>query len=75
LIPHQATVPLGPGREDAKIVGFQAVDAAKLAALPDKTFLAWRKRGMLPLIYQHLNSLCCWRNISAAAQKRLGPVV
>jgi hypothetical protein len=71
LVPHQATVTLGAGREDAKIVGFQAVDAKKLLALPEETFMNWRKREILPAVYQHLHSLCCWRKISAAAQKRL----
>jgi hypothetical protein len=71
LVPHQATVNLGAGREDARISGFQAVDANKLLELPDETFLTWRKRGILPAVYQHLHSLCCWRKISAAAQKRL----
>ena len=71
LVPHQATVALGAGREDARIVGFQAVDAKKLMTMPEATFITWRKAEILPAIYQHLHSLCCWRKISAAAQRRL----
>ncbi len=71
LVPHQATVALGAGREDAKIVGFQAIDANRLLSLPETTFMNWRQRGILPAVYQHLHSLCCWRKISSAAQRRL----
>jgi hypothetical protein len=71
LQPHEATVGLGGDRKPARLTGFYAVDVDKFNALPDKTFLAWRKQGLLTAIYQHLHSLSCWPAVSNAASRRL----
>ena len=39
------------------VTGFQVVHQERLDALADETFLDWRRRRMLPLIYAHLASL------------------
>lgn len=57
LIERQAEVKLGGGTEQFSLGGFRIVDEQKLAALPDETFLDWRKRGWLAPIYFHLQSL------------------
>jgi hypothetical protein len=71
LAPHEATIGLGGDRKPARLTGFHAVDAKKFQELPDKTFLAWRKKGLLTAIYQHLHSLSCWPALSVGAAARL----
>ena len=46
------------GKRGAPLVtGFQVVQQERLDALSDETFLDWRRRGVLPLVYAHLASL------------------
>jgi hypothetical protein len=71
LQPHEATVGLGGERKPARLTGFYAVESKKFAELPDKAFLAWRKRGLLTAVYQHLHSLSCWPALSVHAAARL----
>ena len=71
LVQHEATVGLGGERKPARLTGFYAVEAKKFNELPDKTFLAWRKKGLLSAVYQHLQSLSCWPAISTAASAML----
>jgi hypothetical protein len=71
LVQHEATIALGGERKPARITGFYAVDAKKLGGLPDKAFLALRKKGLLAAIYQHIQSLSCWPTLSVAASERL----
>ncbi|MEA2755625.1 MAG: hypothetical protein QOJ54_1914 [Aliidongia sp.] len=71
LTQHEALVALGGERPPARLAGFWAADAAKFLALPDKTFLGWRKNGLLGPVYQHLQSLNCWPSLSTAAARRL----
>ncbi len=60
-----------PGNENLSLAGFRVVDQVKFNALPDEVFLAWRKRGWLPLVYCHLMSLMNWGRIaSLTAAKR-----
>ena len=40
--------------------GFRVIDEAKLNALPDQTFLAWRKNGWLGVIYAQMLSMRRW---------------
>jgi hypothetical protein len=71
LAAHEATIGLGGERKPARLTGFHAVDVTKFQELPDKTFLAWRKKGLLTAVYQHLHSLSCWPILSAAAAAKL----
>ena len=71
LTQHEATVGLGGDRKPARITGFFAVDGKKFNELSDKTFLAWRKKGLLTAVFQHLQSLSCWPALSVAASNRL----
>jgi hypothetical protein len=59
LVPRQADVNLAGGAH-RRVDGFHVVDPARFAELPDETFLAWRKQGWLPAIYQHLASAARW---------------
>jgi hypothetical protein len=72
LVQHEATIGLGGERKPARLKGFYAVDTKKFDELPDKTFLAWRKKGLLTAVFQHLHSLNCWPALSIAAIERLG---
>jgi hypothetical protein len=71
LTPHEAVIALGGDRNSARVGGFWAVDKQKFQNLPDKTFLAWRKNGLLAAVYQHLQSLNSWPTLSAAAARKL----
>lgn len=53
--------------ELANMGTFKAVSEEKLRALPDETFLEWRKKGFLPAIYFHLQSLTTWQNLITRA--------
>jgi len=55
-------VEVGPD-EHANMGSFKAVSEEKLRELPDETFLDWRKKGFLPAIYFHLQSLTTWQNL------------
>ena len=50
--------------------GYKIVDRQKLNELDDETFLDWRKRGWLPVIYYHLQSGSNWSNIIHQAAAR-----
>jgi hypothetical protein len=44
---------------------FRLIDEARFDALPDATFLAWRRRGWLGLIYAHFLSMRRWQGFAA----------
>jgi len=56
LIERQADF-RSPAGQQASLSGFRIVDEQKFAALPDATFLDWRKRGYVHLVHAHLFSL------------------
>jgi SapC len=58
--------------ERIKVSAFRMVDEKKLADLPDKDFLEWRKRGWLPFLYAHLFSGEQWKLLSMLQRQRLG---
>ncbi len=70
LMPYSVGLNLPNGGGEARITGFRAVDPKKFAEIPDKTFLAWRKKGYLGPIYQHLQSIGCWNRLVQAFGKR-----
>lgn len=63
LVPNQARVELGEGRQ-MTLRGFEVIDETKFNALPDDTFLDWRRRGWLPLVYCQLLSMANWRRLA-----------
>ena len=56
LVPRRIEI-AREGKKERVLQGFRAVDPEKFNALADATFLEWRRNGLLPLIYAHLNSL------------------
>lgn len=62
LEPNQAEIRLSSG-EKLALGGFRVINEEKFANLPDKTFLEWRKKGWLPLIYAHLFSTSNWNRL------------
>ncbi len=63
LVTRQAEISTPQGRK-INFSGFRIVDEQKLAAMPDETFLEWRKRGYLPFIYAHLFSGAQWQRLT-----------
>lgn len=59
LVPNRAEITL-PSGEKLAMGGFSVIDEDKFAELPDATFLDWRQRGWLPLIYYHMLSAANW---------------
>jgi hypothetical protein len=51
--------------------GFRIVDEKKLSELDDATFLEWRKKGWLPVIYAHLFSGSQWQRLTRLLSDRL----
>ncbi|WP_417843748.1 SapC family protein [Thalassospira sp.] len=50
--------------------GFKVIDEAKFNELDDETFLAWRKRGWVHLVYCHFISNGNWSTlVERAAMK------
>lgn len=69
----EATGLLTPKRVDIQIPDgtrisldrFRIVDEARFDALPDATFLTWRRRGWLGLVYAHFLSMRRWQGFAA----------
>jgi len=59
------------GNKRISFSGFRIIDEAKLAALDDSTFMEWRKRGWLPILYAHLFSGSQWGRLSRLMNMRL----
>ena len=59
LIDNRADVTLQDG-EKLSLGGFQIIDEARFNALPAETFMQWRERGWLHLVYCHLISISNW---------------
>ncbi|MCC7047663.1 MAG: SapC family protein [Alphaproteobacteria bacterium] len=49
---------------------FLAIDEQKLAGVPDATFLEWRAKGWLPMVYLHLFSLAHFASFEKLKQRR-----
>jgi hypothetical protein len=70
LVENSATIEFKQGGS-AVLRGFRVIDQAKFDALPDATFLDWRKRGWLAAIYAHFASTARWaRIVDLAAVER-----
>jgi hypothetical protein len=62
LIPKDATVKL-PGGESIVVRGFKMIDEARFNQCPADTFLDWRSKGWITLIYSHFLSLGAWDHL------------
>jgi len=69
LGPPDDVFPL-PGGGAFKLSGFLVVDKKKLDALPEETFVSWRKNGYLDLIYLHLVSIRTWHRLLGRLARR-----
>jgi SapC len=70
LMPKDATVKL-PGGESIVVRGFKMIDESKFNQLPAETFLDWRSKGWIALIYSHFLSLGAWdRLVQIAVERR-----
>ena len=70
LIEREAQINV-EGNKRINFSGFRIIDEQKLADLDDSTFLDWRKKGWLPILYAHLFSGAQWGNLSRLVNKRL----
>jgi hypothetical protein len=59
LIENRADITLSSG-EKLSMSGFRVIDEKRFNTLPDATFLNWRDRGWLHLVYCHLMSTGNW---------------
>lgn len=65
LVERQADVVHPDGRHSS-LLGFQLIDAERLAALPDATVLAWHRQGWLALAHFHMASLARFKDLLSA---------
>lgn len=70
LIEREAQINV-EGNKRINFSGFRIVDEAKLAELDDSTFIEWRKKGWLPILYAHLFSGTQWSRLSHLLNNRL----
>jgi len=70
LIDRRADATLPDGRK-LGLDGFQIVDAAKFATLPDEMVLDWHRKGWLALVHFHLASLDRFRALLDRAGRAL----
>ena len=70
LTPRSAEVTMTSG-EKMTLTGFRIIEENTFNALSDETFLEWRQRGWIHLVYSHLMSLSNWaRLVDRAAMRR-----
>lgn len=70
LIEREAQINV-EGNRRINFSGFRIIDEKKLAELDDSTFLEWRKKGWLPILYAHLFSGSQWAHLSRLMNTRL----
>jgi len=69
LVENRADATLADGRK-LSLSGFKVIDETKFNELDDETFLAWRKRGWVHLVYCHFISNGNWSTlVERAAMK------
>jgi hypothetical protein len=54
-----------PTARACRSIVFRIIDEARFDALPDSTFLTWRRRGWLGLVYAHFPSMRRWQGFAA----------
>ena len=70
LVDRQAEINAGNGQR-ISFSGFRIIDEQKLADMPDKEFLEWRRRGWLPFLYAHLFSGAQWQRLTLLLRQKL----
>jgi hypothetical protein len=65
----RAEIALKDGRKST-LTGFRVLDRARFDALPEDTFLDWRRRGFLKLAYAHFHSMQAWGALADLAAAR-----
>jgi len=70
LIEREAQINV-EGNRRINFSGFRIIDEKKLAELDDSTFLEWRAKGWLPILYAHLFSGSQWAHLSQLMNARL----
>jgi len=65
LLPKRADIQLPDGKR-MSLERFRVIDEARFDALPDATFLTWRRRGWLGLVYAHFLSMRRWQEFAVA---------
>jgi hypothetical protein len=70
LADEEATVNFTAGG-GTQVRGFKVVRAERLDAVPDETFLDWRRRGWIGVLYAHLQSAGQWSRLIDLAAARL----
>lgn len=66
LAPKRVDIQLPDGTR-VSLERFRVVDEARFDALADETFLAWRRRGWLGLVYAHFLSMRRWQGLAVPA--------
>jgi hypothetical protein len=70
VVQRDATVKLN-ATDSVRVAGFKMIDEDKFNQLPPETFLEWRSKGWIALIYSHLLSLGAWdRLVQIVAERR-----
>lgn len=69
LIENRADIALDSG-EKLSLAGFRVIDEKRFRELPDATFLEWRDRGWLHLVYCHLISTNNWSWLIEREEKK-----
>jgi hypothetical protein len=62
----------GPDNQRLNLTGFRVVNEAKLNELPSKTWLDWRAKGWVGLVYTHLLSMGRLEVLTMLTAERLG---
>jgi hypothetical protein len=70
LIEREAQINV-EGNRRINFSGFRIIDEKKLAELDDSTFLDWRRKGWLPILYAHLFSGAQWSRLSQLMSAQL----
>jgi len=70
LIEREAQINV-EGNRRINFSGFRIIDEQKLAEIDDSTFLEWREKGWLPILYAHLFSGAQWGHLSQLMNDRL----
>lgn len=68
LMPKRVNIQMPDGKR-MSLERFRVVDEGRFDALPDATFLAWRRRGWLGLVYAHLLSMRRWQGFAVPPAK------
>lgn len=58
------------GKDRITLSGFQVVDERRFVELPDETWLDWKAKGWIGLVYAHLLSLERLSSLTALAEER-----